>query len=512
MPDQSSSVLPEQFVALREAVYEKYPVLQAVLKKHGAKSLFEYAQEYISVNINPPIQKRQDQLIGTFETEVTKRLGADVAKKAALQLRHYYYVSTADHHGPICHERLLNGNLLRAAAYSEKPDPLMPFLIVLPCEDVSLNNPTFPRGLQFHARGKDGVNLHRLSFLPSNSHSSPVHNFRPYTLAEIDKMKKALREKVGAGDVAQRESDMLSGLLDEVYGAPDMFECETYADQMTKANYRMWKKFFSHTNMPYPDLIYLGQETLVIRLLIEHHLYRNTVMNHILFDDAYDALINEYFDGVIGAFAKADMSGTYLFWGMVPGTNDRVQLWKNGRALESKDGSFRVELTPEGIQQALEEKKLMPSMLLVFMTLSFHYGLKCLGGFSQINYLTFMKNAYIKMQVDRGNYKSIEVCARAQTKEICYGLHMAFIRDHLGESIPATGVDLLLYGNAETWPTLMQMSKNMTLEDSLNPMMPGIYRKLYREENRKEELMAVTIDDIVKQSGSRDRIIPFAQL
>jgi len=512
MSDKLLNTIPQHVAALREAVFEKYPVLQSVLKKHGGKSLFEYAQEYIAVNMNPPIQKRQDQLIGTFQAEVAKRLGSDVAERAALQLQHYYYVSTADHHGPICHERLLNGNLLRAATYAEKPDPLMPFLIVLSCEDVSLNNPTFPRGLQFHARGKDGVNLHRLSFLPSNSHSSPVHNFRPYTVQEVEKVKKALREKVGSGDVASREAEQLYGLLDEVYAAPEMFECSTYADQMTRSNYLLWKKFFAHTNMPHPDLIYLGQETLVIRLIIEHHLYRNTVMNHILLDDGYDALIAQYFDGVIGAFSKQAMSGTYLFWGIVPGTNDRVQLWKKGRVLESQDGSFRVELTPEGLHQALEEKRLMPSMLLVFMMLSFHYGLKCLGGFSQINYLTFMKNAYIKMQVDRGNYKSIEVCARAQTKEICYGLHMAFIRDHLGQSIPATGIDLLLYGNADTWPTLMQMSKQLTLEDSLNPMMPGIYRKLYREENRKEELMNVTIEDIVQSSGSDKKIIPFAQL
>jgi hypothetical protein len=180
--------------------------------------------------------------------------------------------------------------------------------------------------------------------------------------------------------------------------------------------------------------------------------------------------------------------------------------------LESADGSFRVELTPEGLQQALEEKRLMPSMLLVFMTLSFHYGLKCLGGFSQINYLTFMKNAYIKMQVDRGNYKSIEVSARAQTKEICYGLHLAFIRDHLGESIPATGLDLLLYGNTETWPLLMRMSKSVTLQNSLDPMMPGIYRKLYRDTEQVPEFMNVTIDQIVRSNGFKDKIEPFAQL
>ncbi len=325
-------------------------------------------------------------------------------------------------------------------------------------------------------------------------------------------MKTALRDKVNAGDVGQAEADIIVQMLDDIYAQPEMFECASYADQMTKGNFRLWKQFFSHTNEPVPELIYLGQETLVIRLLIEHHLYRNTVLNHILFDDAYDALLAQYFDGVTGAFSQTQQYGTYLFWGIMPDKHDRVQLWKNGRALESRDGSFRVELTPESLQHALEEQRLMPSMLLVFITLAFHYGLKCLGGFSQVNYLTSMKNAYIKMQVDRGNYKSIEVCARAQTKEICYGLHLAFLRDHQGEMIPATGLDLLLYGNSDTWPTLIEMSKSFTVEDSLDPMMPGIYRKLYRDSERNASLLSVTIADIVKSTGAHERILPCAQI
>ena len=47
-----------------------------------------------------------------------------------------------------------------------------------------------------------------------------------------------------------------------------------------------------------------------------------------------------------------------------------------------------------------------------FFVLSFYYGLKCVGG--QLNQLfNRHENAYIKMNVDRGNYRSIEARARA---------------------------------------------------------------------------------------------------
>ena len=136
--------------------------------------------------------------------------------------------------------------------------------------------------------------------------------------------------------------------------------------------------------------------------------------------------------------------------------------------------------------------------MLTFIVLSFYYGLKCLGGFSQVNYLTFMKNAYIKMQTERGNYRSIEVCARAQTKEIGGDFTITFIKGPNGEMLPATGIDLILYGDDKTWPTLMEESKTIGLDEAISPMMPEFYSILYPEVERDPELSAITSTDITK--------------
>jgi hypothetical protein len=197
-----------------------------------------------------------------------------------------------------------------------------------------------------------------------------------------------------------------------------------------------------------------------------------------------------------------------MFWGLPKGSKYRVQLWKEGNFLVSQDGSYRIELTPENLKKALEANELIPSLMLSYIILSFYYGIKCLGGFSQVNYLTFMKNAYIKMQVDMGNYRSIEVCARAQTKEMGADFTIAFLDGPNGEMVPATGLDLILYGDEKTWSCMMNVSKQITLEESVNPLMPEFYRICYPESDRDPELVNITDADIIKLSGLDKKIKP----
>jgi hypothetical protein len=188
------------------------------------------------------------------------------------------------------------------------------------------------------------------------------------------------------------------------------------------------------------------------------------------------------------------------------GKKYREQLWKEGNFLVTEDKKYRVELTPEALKKAIEAREIIPSTMLNYITLSFYYGLKCLGGFSQVNYLTFMKNAYIKMQADRGNYRSIEVCARAQTKELVGDVNAAFLRTPRGELLPATGIDLILYGHKDSWSSFIKQSKTITVEEALNPMMPELYKIIYSEGERDSELLALTAEDITRHTQLREKI------
>lgn len=504
--------LEERFKKLKRLVLAKRPILRQILRKQGKKKLYKYAQDYVNVNLNPPIQRRQDEFLTAFKSQVEKKLGPVIAEEAAQQLAKHYFVSTADHHGPICHPFFVNSNLLTAAPYLESNDPSLKHVIVLSCANVSLENSSFPRGLLFHGASQDGLKVHRLAFFPSSTRPSVVYNVPPYTQNEIKRLKEEVQIKQQKGEIGEGEVSKISKLLDEIYGAPEVLACESYSDQVTKTNYQLWKKFFTPNHITPPNLIYLELESLVVKLLIDHHIYQDTIINHILFDPVYEPLITSYFEGIFGSFSRQEQSGTYLFWALPKGARYRLQLWRKGDYLVSQDESYKIELKPEIIQKALESKELIPNLMLDFTTVSFYYGLKCLGGFNQVNYLTFMKNGYIKMNTDLGNYRSIEVCARAQTKELCDGLTIAFLEGPKEELVLATGLDLILYGTEKTWPQFIEISKDITFREALSPLMPEIYKITYSDNEWDPNLLSITDKDITGLLNLHAKIKPCAHI
>lgn len=493
---------------LKLEVMKQKPVLDEIIKKYGDKKLYEYALDYIDVNQDPIITNRKKEFLETFEKEVTRTLGKEVAQCAKRQLERFYYVSTADHHGPICHPFFISSNLITSAPYFEYPDPLLENVIVLANSNVSLNNSSFPRGLVFHTKADGGKQLQKIAFSPSQNKLSPVFNYPAYTKDDIERMKKQLLTKARERIILDDEAEKIISIVDELYNTSDALSCANYSDQITKTNFLLWRKFFKPHENDCPDLLYLEIESLVNQLILDHHLNKHTVVNHFLFDEEYYPLILKYFEDVSGAFSIKKKIGTYLFWGLPKGSKYRLQLWKKGNKLESDDGSYSIELTPEAIRAGIEKKELVPSMMLSHVIISFYYGVKALGGFSQVNYLTFMKNAYIKMQTDRGNYKSVRVAAQSQTKELCGDVTLAFLETDDKFMTPASGLDLILYGTDHTWSDFLEMSKKVSLEEALNPMMPEFYRIIYSESERTEDLMSLSSEEITKFTGLDKKIKP----
>ncbi len=504
----SSSSLAQQFERLQDKVLAKRPVLAEIIRKRGDKTLLDYANDYVDVNLNPPILERQSELLSTIHEATKDRFGEEVADGVVAQLQKYYFVSTADHVGPIVNPFFVNANLLTSLAMRTHNDPALQYVIVLACANISLNNSTFPRGLLFNTAQGDDIKLNRLSFLPSNAHSCSVYNFRPYTDKEIIKVKKRLQEMVKDEGVSKQIADPLDQLITEIYADPAVLACDSYREQIGRTNLPLWQKVFRSSETKLPDLIYLDQENIVVRLLEKYHLHQDTIINHILFDDSYEHFITDYFEGIFGSFSRKDASGTYLFWALPKGEEHKKQLWRKGNRLVTKDEAFSVELQPEALLAAMKSGELIPSLLLNFVTLSFYYGLKCLGGFNQVNYLTLMKNAYIKMNVDLGDYRSIEVCARAQTKEIGEGMSMALLGYGNKRTTLATGLDLFLHGTKETVPTLRTISQNITLGQALSPLMPEMYRLSYDDKELEPDLANVTDEDVSRLLGLTEKMTP----
>ncbi len=500
--------LSENFLRLKEKVLIKRPVLQEILHKRGATPIHQYVNDYVDVNMNPPIFKRQNEILSVIHEVCRDRFGARMADSVTTQLEKYYFVSTADHAGPIVHPFFVNSNLLTALTLKEHSDPVLQNVIVLACANISADNSSFPRGLFFHTVKNDELQTHRLPFFSANMRPPAVYTLPPYGEKELQNIQEIIQTKHAKGEIDGRVRDMLRSMMTDIYSSDDVLKCSSYTEQVSRTNAQLWQKFFGAGSVKMPNLIYLELEDIVVKLLTKYHLNDDTVINHILFDPRYEPFINDYFDGIFGSFSRESATGTYLFWALPKGARYNQQLWRKGNYLVTKDESYKVEMTPEAVGEAIRSKELIPSLLLSFMTVSFYYGLKCLGGFNQVNYLTLMKNAYIKMNVDLGNYRSIEVCARAQTKEICDGLTLAFLGYDGGRVALASGLDMALYGDKDSWEKIVSLSKQMTLEDAINPLMPEIYRISYDEKEWEKGLLSITEKDINQLTGLDRKVKP----
>ena len=507
IPSANYAHIATHFDTLKNAVLNKRPVLKSIIEKHGKKSLNDYSQDYTDANPTPAIARREE-FLQLFGEEVARLLGDTVAATAVTQLKKYFFVSTADHHGPVCHPFFLNADMIIGTSYDGRKDDDLKQVIVLSCANVSLNNSSFPRGLLFNTVTPAGVEMHRLSFLPSNCHAAAVYNFLPYHKEDIEKLRKVIKEKLKNGLVTETVATKLNTILTEIYDTEEIYALKNYADQISVTNYHLWKQYLKTSDLPRPDLIYIEQETLVTKLLLRHHLHKETTISKIIFDPSSEELINKYFEGIMGAFSRKEGWGTYMFWGLAHGGHDRLHLWKKGNRLVSDNGAVDIELTPEAIEKALEEKLIMPSMMLIFMVLAFYYGLKCLGGVNQVNYLTLLKEAYIKMQTEKNDLESVEACRDVQTKEFVDGPTITFLKGPKGEVVPAAGLDLILYGEKNTWRDIISFSKDITLEEAFYPLLPEYYPVMYPEVERVPELSKITSEEIAVYTGIIKKIKP----
>ena len=131
------------FQELTEAVFLHSPILKKVLSEKGHLPLRDYFEENTnsSSTINP---ERQNELVSVIKKMITEVIDPDIAEAAITQLRNQYYVSTADHHGPITHPFFVNSHLAQSIANTQSH---LNNIFVFSCGGISLNNSSFPRGI-----------------------------------------------------------------------------------------------------------------------------------------------------------------------------------------------------------------------------------------------------------------------------------------------------------------------------------------------------------------------------
>ncbi len=483
------------------------------MKEHGNKILYEYSRDFMDVNKAKILDPFKHELIDTVSDLLGKRLGADVGQKAKKQLDAFALVSTADHHAFIDHPFWVNANLISGLPFLDHPHPDVFSLIVLSFASVSLNNASgFPRGILFHGGMGGSGNLIKLPLLPDKRKMGIVYSCPAFTREDLARCKESLQRKVQDGSVEKERGAQVSSLLDEHFGKEEVYSSADLSEQITKVNYTLWPKCFhgavgqNGVDKRTLDLLYLEIETVVAELLFRRHLTKPSLINRLLFQKNYRDLSLKYFNDVPGAFSLEEGWGTYMFWGIDDHLH-RVRLELEGDRLVSKTKpDLNFEFSPEGIEKALREKKIYPSMLLCYLVVSMYYGMKCLGGFCQVHDLTVVKQRWTEMLRELKEDKEADALLPIQTKELGGdGMVLAYTRSG-NELFPATGIDMILSDKDTSVEKYVERSKMVTLMEMMQSMLPEMYTVLYASYERDPALLTFSPEQIIQATGLLDKL------
>lgn len=511
-----SLTVAETLEELRTAIWHRRPILGEIMQKHGDKNLFQYTKDFLDVNSAPRLDMRKPELIAEIEELTAERLGPDVAKSVAGQLKRMPLVSTADHHAPLTHPFWVNANLITALPAMERPDLDLQHIVVLSFASVSLNNASgFPRGVQFYGGVGGSENILRVPLLPDKLKMGVVYKTRGFTTEDIARVKADLDRKQKEGRLSPERAAGVMEVIDRFFATDDIYACSDLSSQITRINYKLWPHLFhgavdaeSSEDVPLPSLLYIDIETLVTRLLLKKHLQDKTSLVYkFMFDLAYRAIVLRDFDGIPGAFSTKKGWGTHYFWG-IDAHHHRVKLHLVNNELTNADGDLKIPFTPEGIAAALNEGKAYPAMLLCYLMVSLYYGMKCLGGFCQVNDLTMSKAAWQKLLREVGENEEADALEPVQTKELGGdGMVLAYVRTADEHLMPASSFDMILNKNDTSVRRYLDRSKHVSLTEMMNPLLPEMYTVLYSSDERKPEYLKKTLEEIVIGTGLQEKLL-----
>ncbi|MGI0060772.1 MAG: hypothetical protein ACREBJ_13500, partial [Nitrosotalea sp.] len=263
------------FSELKEKAFARRPLLCTILEKYGDLSLREFSKLYNTPYKKVIPQERKTQFISAFRNEVERLLGKNVADSCESQLKLTYRVTTTDHHGPLSEPGMVNSNIHEALPYL-KGKKSINNIIVLGCANVSFDNESFPRGLLFHSYKNDTLINNQLVFYPRAVRPFPVVYYPAYVAQNLENAKKRIENWVREEIINDERKKELNQLIETIYSREDVLSCKYFSEQVTKTNFLLWKKFmYSYPDAP--NLVYIEQEGLVNKLLLEYHLAQPTM-------------------------------------------------------------------------------------------------------------------------------------------------------------------------------------------------------------------------------------------
>ncbi len=444
----------------KKIVFEKKPAFATLYNEWGNTTWTEYADKNYP---KKAVTELPEEFLEAFRNVLNSSLDESTVTTALATLQKTNFVSTADHHGILCHPFFSNNTILR----SSREDAV----ISLTCGGISLTNSSYPRGIFFHDKNLNEI---RMPFVSRKTGNLPVYGHEPITKKQLQSHKKMARFM----DISKQARKNLMIFFDALVTDEKMWELASLSDQFTRINSILWHQLFGEGK----NLIYVSCEDVVRELLLKIHLVKKTPMHDLLFDPSVRERYIENFNGITGAHSGQEY-GTHFFWHIKHEHHTRVPLWIHGDELVSPDNHVKISFDTGSITQGLNHRTLLPSTALCYSILSFYYGLTLGGGFSQIQYLGEMKEAYEKTvhhpekESDHSepfDYSQGKLREGSQSEiqtNIFTGECVQLGLTDGKKTVPATLFDILLWNRGDI-TQLYESFKTAPLQASLDLMMP----------------------------------------
>lgn len=447
----------------RDFVFAKKPLLGKLYHAYKKRFWPEYLHEVAQVlpkKWRMEYDVRFDELAQVCKKISIPLFGVALTHKIITSLKSKRFVSTSDHHGVLCHPFFLNFNLLRATSLSDEP------VISFTCGGTSFSNSSYPRGIFFH---DTSLNQIKAPFIPWKYRQTSAYGHPALKPRDFEDLKR----RAEAMNLPEKQRTKISHLYDLYQRDIRIRKSQLFSEQSSVMTRLLWKGAGMEE-----DVIYLECESIVRMLLLDVHLSRDSVIHRLLFDEAYRTGYLKHFLGVIGAHRTN--GGTELFWYRDLKQRRKVRLTvtvsSEQAVLRSEDGMVMIPLTPKSIRTHLSEHTLLPCLALCYSIVSFYYGITLGGGFSQIQYLGDMKNAWTGLLSDVHDPES-EVGDAISTDIFTGDFVIAGISDGM-DTKPATLMDIYLWGDGSTQDHIKRLFNEMPIGDTLDIMIPQLCHTL----------------------------------
>lgn len=423
---------------MRKVVFKHRPKLAEIYKKEGKSTIVRYASKIYRG------RKASDTIVAHAIVKITEDiLGQSIAENVRTSLEKTDYVSTVDHHGPICYPGFFQPDLLRTVLDKEAD---IPATIVLSCASVSLSNHTFPRGLSF--RNADGEEIYVPLFAARHRRAS-VYGQECFSRRDAEDFLSQLKV----------HSPELCAVLTPIFLDEKLFRLKNYRSQITVLNYGLMQA----VGLRGSDFVSLSIEEVVREVLISHHFENDTPIAKILFDESSRNVFLQEANGIQTSHDFANDHTTVLFWGLREGI--RIPLRIIDGILVDEDKDMHIPLERESIEKALLAEEIFPNLAFCLVLLSYH-GMVLGGGFSQVDYLPELlkKMRQVSSQIGEKVWK--------KTKDDYLGGDFIYFPKSFSRE--STLLDVLK--NPIQRSDLGRFVKNTTVSTAIDNVIPVVYK------------------------------------